>query len=195
VPEYVCAAGLLAHYVGDAAQPLHGSVLADGFPNEEGEEGEKRGEGVHSVYETKMIDRFAKELMPAVETKTKNLAALDPVASGFQAALATVKLMDRVAKKLPPEDIVNAYIDAGGTDHAAERDALWEKFHTETAAVMADGARVLGMLWKSAWIAGDGQSIAANKIVAIDPEKLKKLYEDPSFVRSFTLDQIGPVLK
>jgi hypothetical protein len=45
---------------------------------------------------------------------------------------------------------MNAYIRAGGSNHAAERDALWENFHDETATLMADGARVLGMLWKSA---------------------------------------------
>ena len=60
---------------------------------------------------------------------------------------------------------------------------------------MADGARVLGMLWKSAWIAGDGPSIATNKLGAVEPGKLKALYEDPSFVPSLTLDDIGPVLK
>ena len=37
VTRYVCAAGLVAHYVGDACQPLHGSVLADGFPGRSGQ--------------------------------------------------------------------------------------------------------------------------------------------------------------
>jgi len=78
--------------------------------------------------------------------------------------------------------------------HAAERDALWERFHDETATLMADGARVLGMLWKSAWIAGNGPSIAANKIVAIEPSTLRELYENPAFVPSLTLDEIEPVV-
>ena len=34
-------------------------MLADGFPSQNGEDGGQRGQGVHSVYETKMIDRFA----------------------------------------------------------------------------------------------------------------------------------------
>ncbi|HEY9504286.1 MAG TPA: hypothetical protein VIR01_21790, partial [Pyrinomonadaceae bacterium] len=110
------------------------------------------------------------------------------------AALATVELMDRSATTLPPTDLVNAYIRAGGTNHAAERDALWERFHDETAILMADGARVLGMLWKSAWLAGNGPSIAANKIVAIEPSTLRELYENPAFVPSLTLDEIEPVL-
>lgn len=195
VADYVCAAGLLAHYVGDACQPLHGSILADGFPTQNGENGDQPGKGVHSVYETKMIDRFAAELVPAIATKVAQLASLPVVTSGADAALAIVKLMDRSAKKLPPKDLVNAYINAGGTDHAEERDALWDKFHDKTAALMADGARVLGMLWKSAWIAGNGPGIAANKIAPVEPSELKDLYENPDFVPSLTLDEIAPVLQ
>jgi len=146
------------------------------------------------VYETKMIDRFATDLITAIATKVAQLESLPEVTSGAQAALATVELMDRSAKTLPPTDLVNAYIRAGGTNHAAERDALWERFHDETATLMADGARVLGMLWKSAWIAGNGPSIAANKIVAIEPSTLRELYENPAFVPSLTLDEIEPVV-
>jgi hypothetical protein len=61
VNRYLCAAGLLAHYVGDACQPLHGSVLADGFADQpttvtvhhrDGTDEEKPshvGAGVHSA--------------------------------------------------------------------------------------------------------------------------------------------------
>jgi hypothetical protein len=193
VDRFVCAAGLLAHYVGDACQPLHGSILADGFPATDGNS-DARGKGVHSVYETKMIDRFAPDLIPKITAKLKQLGGLPSISSGSEAALATVRLMDRSAKKLPPEKLVNAFIDAGGTDHAAERDALWANFSNETAAVMADGARVLGMLWKSAWNAGGGPAMSASKIVAIAPGKLKELYEDKNFVPSLVLDDIAAVL-
>src|SRR6185369_15381357 len=30
--KFLCAAGIVSHYVGDACQPLHGSVFADGYP-------------------------------------------------------------------------------------------------------------------------------------------------------------------
>ena len=33
VERFVAAAGTLAHYVGDACQPLHGSMYADGDPS------------------------------------------------------------------------------------------------------------------------------------------------------------------
>ena len=32
--KFIAAAGTLAHYVGDASQPLHGSTLSDGIPSE-----------------------------------------------------------------------------------------------------------------------------------------------------------------
>ena len=73
--------------------------------------------------------------------------------------------------------------------------ALWGKFDDATAAVMADGARVFGMLWKSAWIAGGGPSIASSKLVTIAADKLKELYEDADLVPSFVLDEIEAVLK
>jgi hypothetical protein len=66
--EFVCAAGVLTHYIGDACQPLHISYLHDGDPlrpiehtfskgKKEGEE-ELRplGQGVHSAYEDTMVN-------------------------------------------------------------------------------------------------------------------------------------------
>jgi hypothetical protein len=63
--KFLCAAGLVSHYVGDACQPLHGSVLADGY-----EDGS--GKGVHSVYESNMLDRHANKLVPMIETTIGN---------------------------------------------------------------------------------------------------------------------------
>ena len=59
---------------------------------------------------------------------------------------------------------------------------------------MADGARVLGMIWKSAWNAGGGPAMSPSKIAAIAPDKLKVLYEDKDFVPSLVLDDIAAVL-
>jgi hypothetical protein len=52
---YVATAGVLAHYVGDACQPLHVSRLHHGVPGA-GED------AVHSVYETTMLDEHAAEV-------------------------------------------------------------------------------------------------------------------------------------
>ena len=48
--DFVCAAGILAHYIGDACQPLHTSQLHDGPAGEHS--------GVHSAFETTMLDKL-----------------------------------------------------------------------------------------------------------------------------------------
>ena len=65
--RFVCAAGVLTHYLGDACQPLHISYLHDGDPEQPVEhvfsKGKKAGQskmealgsGVHSAYEDTMV--------------------------------------------------------------------------------------------------------------------------------------------
>jgi hypothetical protein len=204
---YVCAAGLVSHYVGDACQPLHGSKLADGYADQETTvikhhrdkpdttETSHVGAGVHSAYETNMVDRYSEELRDGLVTamgRTPNRSFFD---TGKEAAVAIVQLMDRSARRIPPKKLVDAFIAAGETKTVAVYDALWEQFGDDTIAVMADGARVLAQLWESAWIAGRGDTIAAAKLKPIEKKALKKLYETPQFVPSLDLDQIGKVLR
>jgi hypothetical protein len=85
----------MAHYVGDACQPLHGSVLADGFPD-------RRGKGVHSVYESSMIDHHATEIVAGLQAALPGTPRPAAVSTGQQAAVAVVELMDRAAKAVDP---------------------------------------------------------------------------------------------
>src|SRR5262249_16040480 len=62
VNSYVCAAGVLAHYVGDACQPLHVSRFHHGHPG-------RLEDAVHSFYETQMLDQFAADVVAKVNTK------------------------------------------------------------------------------------------------------------------------------
>ena len=188
VEAYVCAAGIVSHYVGDACQPLHGSVLADGYKD-------GRGEGVHSAYETNMIDRYAGQLVGGIKTAIKELSPYKTVTGGHAIALETVKLMDRSARALPPRKIVDAFVKAGGTKTVAVYDALWGKFSGQTAQIMADGAKTLALVWDSAWKAGNGDALPASKIKAISKATLQALYEEPDFVPSLDLDQIEAVLQ
>lgn len=207
VARFVCAAGILAHYVGDACQPLHGSVLADGYKDrpmttthtdrETGEAYTKEsnvGAGVHSTYETKMVDRYLPQLLDLLEGQTPR-GATRPVKTGQDAARATVELMDVAARRIPPHELVDTYVEAGGTATAQARDALWEAFGEATASVVAEGALVLAQLWDAAWAAGGGDSIAKTKLVAIPTDALQALYEDPKFVESLDLDHISSALE
>lgn len=66
VARFVCAAGILAHYVADACQPLHASQFHDGRPDRPDEK------GVHSYYETKMLDRFAVDIVGKINEELKS---------------------------------------------------------------------------------------------------------------------------
>jgi len=189
--RFVAAAGLVAHYVGDASQPLHGSYLADGMPD-------GTGAGVHSAYETTMVDRHTPELAVAAERELAGAQAPAPVTSAPASAVAVVQLMDRSARSVDPLALVRAYAGVAtrrGDASIAVTDALWSRFGTATAGLFADGALTLAGLWASAWDAGGGETaFPAESLTAVEPAALQRLYEDPSFVPSLTLDEIGSVL-
>src|SRR5689334_19399031 len=94
--SFVAAAGLIAHYVGDACQPLHGSMYADGDPSRTvTRKHPKTGKvdtvayasGVHSAYETKMLDRKRPHLVDLLTNKMPNSKhGLPLVKSGADAA-------------------------------------------------------------------------------------------------------------
>ncbi|PYM94769.1 MAG: S1/P1 Nuclease [Candidatus Rokuibacteriota bacterium] len=204
--RFVCAAGILSHYVGDACQPLHGSMFADGFQDQaqtvpmthrDGTPGTKQvwpGMGIHSAYESAMIDRKAVSLLAGLQTRVTQLAALPRVANGHEAAVAIVGLMERSAVRLPPSVLINEYIGLGGGKSAAALDGLWTKFGPATIETMADGANVLAMLWDSAWAAGNGSAIVQSSLKIITKPALKALYTKADFVESLDLDAIGPSL-
>jgi len=187
--DYVCAAGVLAHYVGDACQPLHGSVLADGHKD-------GRGAGVHSAYETAMIDHQAPAILAGMRTQLPLTARPVFPASGQGAAIATVELMDRAAAAVDPLDLVDTYAATPGGKSKAVTSVLFQKFGDGTIGTLCDGAVTLAAIWESAWQAAGGeQKFAAADIKAINKNSLRARYEKVDFVRSLDLDHIKPELK
>lgn len=183
VARYVCAAGVLAHYVGDACQPLHVSELHDGHEDKPGEK------GVHSAYETKMLDANSAELVEAVNRALRPASrpSLLTIGSGRDAAKATIELMKRSIEGLPPERIIEAYVSTRGRGQPA---AMWEELGEETVERFADGANVLASIWQGAWEAGGGGGIGAAKLVAVDKKTLTRIYKDKSFVPSVFIDMM-----
>jgi hypothetical protein len=201
---YLCAAGLVAHYVGDACQPLHGSYRADGYADQAVEHTTSGGnvvktwpgKGVHSAFESKMIDAHATDLFAAIDAHlTTHGTRLARIANGHDAAVAIVKLMDRSARTLPPTTLIDTYISLGGGTSKRVIDGLWDAFHDQTASLMADGIRVLRHLWIAAWRAGGGATAAKDALVAFPPNEIISRYTDTSFVPSLDLDHIGAVLR
>ena len=200
--RFVCAAGLVSHYVGDASQPLHGSYLADGVPATP--TAPAQGQGVHSAYESSMVDAFSTEILAGLQaTLTHRGAEQGQILSGRDAAVAVVRLMDRTAKTLKPTDLIAVFAQTqigkttlGPTVTQAVLATLWDHVGSATVKVMADGTRTLAAIWEAAFAQGKGTStIPTANTKAVDPAALQVLYQDPDFVRSLDLDHIGSVLK
>jgi hypothetical protein len=188
--RFVCTAGVLSHYVGDACQPLHISFMFNGIPQDDGT---TLGEGVHAAYEDAMVDRHAAEIMAGIDQAGGNGAQPALVKTGQQAAVAVVELMQKTFDAISPKAIVDAYVNADGGP-AAVADSLWGQFGDATVAAMVQGCRYLAMLWDSAWKQGGGDS-ALTDLSAVAEEDLVALYERRDFLPSKTLDKIGPLLQ
>lgn len=197
-PEaFLAAAGICAHYIGDGSQPLHGSIYADGdesaqpdvprLSSKKNKDGTKppahRGEGVHSAFETAMLNMAAGKglLIPAIQPFLVLPTNPMPkkIATGRDAALATLTLMDDVATKLSPKKIIDTY-EASFQSSKPRSQAIWDELHVETGRVIAAGAVMLARLWDAAWKAGSGNGNPGR----LDPDKVRQCYENPAFVKS-----------
>jgi len=206
--RFVCAAGILSHYVGDACQPLHISYMFNGDPADSEtverrnrrthkmEEVEQpRAAGVHSSYEDKMINYHVGEIIAGVDED--DTALPKRVKGGRNAAIAVVELMRQTFATIKPKAIVDEYMKHKDDGELPKpiAEALWAKFGKKTIAVMADGCRCLAMLWESAWAEGGGEKAANGTEAAFDEDALAEMYQHKSFLVSKTLDQIQPLLK
>jgi hypothetical protein len=206
--EFICAAGTLAHYMGDACQPLHISFLHHGDPDNpvtktvEHTRGKKAGtseevnvsQGVHEDYEQTMFkgqqgETMKTRLQTALGRSSANGAL---VRGGHEAAVRTVELMRNTFNTIQPADICKAYDAALRDDQSKSQilSTLWRTFGADTVKVMADGCRHLALLWESAWEEGTGDSNLAD-LGASSPDDLKSLYNKKDFLQSFLLTEIG----
>ena len=206
---FLCAAGTLAHYVGDACQPLHISHLFDGDPADSVEElvrdrqtGQKvkqmvpRAHGVHSAYENDMVNYHVIDIVKGIDAKAEKVKAKDMFKGGHNSALAVVGLMQKTFAALPPPDIVHKFqeLKDQGSKPKEIADGLWSEFGDGTIDAMVDGCACLARIWQSAWIEGGGDKASGVPSKAIAEQDLAKLYKNQDFVRSFTLDSIAPHL-
>lgn len=183
--EFVCAAGLMAHYVGDACQPLHISQFHHGRDLNDSAQTK-----VHSVYETTMVGRFGSELIGLIADA--DVPAVAPIApahgedvTGHDVAVAVVALMRRTVEALPPLSIVDQF------NRSHETAQLWDKFKAPTASRMKDGAMTLARIWEAAWIQGRRHlANPATPAKAFGQEALMALYRRADFLRSFPLQQL-----
>jgi hypothetical protein len=169
--RFLCAGGVMAHYVGDACQPLHVSKLHDGSNAAEA--------GVHSAFETKMINTNKADILAGLNQRLQNFTAPASLADHRETARAVAELMASVFAILPPQEIIDAYMDNG-----KNVDGLWADVGDRAMDCMAAGCRTLATIWSSAWAVGQGTQAPTT---ARDQGDLKRLYLDKSFVTSMYL--------
>jgi len=203
--RFLCASGVLAHYVGDACQPLHCSQYADGDQARDRVMQEDKlkswyGKGVHSTYEDDMVELKPDDLFSSVKSHLQG-AVLRPVErTGDDAATRSVLVMSYAFGKIRPMALVDAYVELGGKRNKTVAGGLYDKFADSTADIMAEGARALAELWEAAWQTGGGETLAG-QIRAFTEDDVRTVYTDTGFVKSMTLKQMidwqqaGSVLK
>jgi hypothetical protein len=207
VEPFVAAAGILAHYLGDASQPLHCSYLHHGrlplltvhgrrypVPHDRTEGSaydvfsRTREAKIHAIYEQGMLETDALAALIDVDAELAAAAPAVQARSGYEAALRTFELMSNAHARLSPEDIIDA--DEPGLTQRERGEHLWAnaRIRRETVRSLADSTRLLAGLWRAAWAAGDGDSLPEARLGRIDEAALEAIYRPTSFLRSLTLD-------
>ena len=178
ITEFICAGGIVSHYVGDACQPLHVSYLHHGRPDHHEEI------PVHSKYETSMMDAFAPDVIAGVNQALQQTKIQPAFQGGHATALAVVDLMRRSIATLPPMDIINTFDQGGGRQLLQN---MWSVLGERTVTCIAEGCKCMAAVWASAWEEGGGENIPDSALAALTQEVLQALYNQKDFVASFRL--------
>jgi hypothetical protein len=202
--EFVCAAGVLTHYIGDACQPLHISMLHDGDPEQPvtrtvhhrngtvEEVQEPKGKGLHAAYEDDMVNAHRGDILDGLEETTVPKAA-ERIQTGFIAAKRTIELMHATLKSLPPKKILKEFLRFKGKKADCAED-FWDHFGTKTNQCMQDGTHLLAVLWESAWETGGGEQTITT-FDKLMPEAAVDICADPDFIPSRSIEKIGELLQ
>ena len=176
VSSFIFVAGTVAHYIGDACQPLHVSRLHHGHDASE--------DGVHSDYETTMMDRNVGKLVDGVnallQQQNQRVKAADLYATGADAADHMVKLMKHVIEDiLKPEDVITSWKNAHG---ASKYTTMWNDLGDRTCQCIVAGARAMALFWESAWHEGRKNlpPLTPAAIRAVSRTTLLQKYNDPA---------------
>ncbi len=177
---FITAGGTMSHYVGDACQPLHISYLHHGHPGE-------NEYGVHSDYETILIDKKMELLFTGVESVAKKITSNELIGkTGKSAAKRVLQLMRDTIISLPPEEVVAVWKASAGV---GKYNNMWDALGDRTIKNIAEGSKVLAILWQSAWKHGGGNTKFKNAdLVELDHMELQNRYMDKSFVPSYGMD-------
>jgi hypothetical protein len=207
--RFVAAGGVMAHYVGDASQPLHCSYMHHGIPPMKTYKGREypvprdsdafqtfkttREAQIHSIYEETMLEVDTATLLAGVDNSLSSMSySGSAIDSGHAAGVAVIELMQRSQGRLTPLDIIQADDPSLGAKARAKQ--LWSKKTIRDATIesLADSVLTLAALWMAAWKEGKGNTIAKTKLAELDQGDLDDLVrKDRSFVPSLSLDEMA----
>jgi len=205
VLRFVAAAGVLAHYVGDASQPLHCSYMHHGLPPMKKVGSRKypvprdsdefkafktsRAAKIHGIYEETMLEIDTATALAGVDKALNRAGPKIVIESGHDAGVAVIALMNRSQDRLAPRTIINA--DDSALGPKARAAALWKNatIRNATMASLADSVRVQAALWSSAWESGGGDNLAKKNIREYTEDELEPVYrKEKTFVPSLSLE-------
>jgi hypothetical protein len=196
---FLCAGGVLIHYLGDACQPLHASYLSQGDPARVVDRPRSDGkqleaDGVHSGYEDEMIAYGAQQDNLAQKLKTRigqlRSERIPDIAGGNDAAKAVIALIEATQNELAPRAIVDKWVELKqeGRSKKEKAAAMWDAFGDDTITCMARGTRYLARIWQAAWELGNGDANIGAGTRRKEGD-LMDLYNDPDFAPSIPLDR------
>jgi hypothetical protein len=203
--SFVCAAGILTHYVFDACMPLHISYMHHGDPSGPMKTVKSKGKNkkvsiaydVHAEFDNQMVEYYVKSIEKSLPQYVHEaIQANEPVMIGEinsarQAAIAAVKLMRNTVRKYAnPIAIVKDYEELADMSKRERCDALWNKYGKGYMKAMAEGVVLTARLWEAAWNCGDGKN-HIKSTGQIAENDLRELYETKEgFLDSVSLQDI-----
>ncbi|MBM4394682.1 MAG: hypothetical protein FJ087_03215 [Deltaproteobacteria bacterium] len=159
VLRFLCASGVLAHYVGDSCIPLHFSHLNHGHAPKVGREHpdfvEYRADPrykVHALFEQRMFEVRPDDMLAAVDKSVKGFRARPGPKSGEEALALAFDLMHRTYGMLGPAEIVDSDAPSETPKNRAER--LFDAVGLRAAKCLGEGCKVQATLVESAWALG-----------------------------------------
>jgi hypothetical protein len=143
--------GYLAHYIGDASQPLHSTRDYDGLPQDRGIHARLESAADASVNQLESLARPQVRLIPVTSVWEVSIAEIRRA----NALIPAITQADRAARAATPPDDYHAY----------DR-ALMAQEGPLLAAQIADASSVLASVWLYEWKAAGSPSACAGSAVA-----------------------------
>ncbi|MCX5752565.1 MAG: hypothetical protein NTW97_02830 [Candidatus Krumholzibacteria bacterium] len=197
--DFVCAAGILAHYVGDACQPLHMSQFHHGYGPKGGKNSAEwpeykktREYKIHAIFEEIMFEVRAANMLTAVNDALSGVTAAAGVTGGRDAAREAMKMMEASFDTLSPKAIIAA--DDPGKNQPDRGRILWDAIGPQTAKLVASGCTLLAQLWESAWAEGKGDEIPWDALKTVEESYISDKVRDGNWLPALTLDEFADTI-